>query len=539
MTAAPGTRRDDLEREAAALVELGERSKRFPLYFYKPAPKMIAFHRSRARVRMLAGGNRSGKTEANVAEQCAYALGYRPWVLRELGLPAPDTPWIRPSALPEEALCFSGAGIRVQVPNDILLVTGQSIKKGIGETLHPKVKKLLGPLIKQEHMGHAGAPSDVVLKNGSRILYGSAEQGPLAFESTNHTSYGLDEPVPRRVFTGCRRGSIDQFAPICMTFTPLGPWAIWMWKDLYTKADSIDTPPLKRKIDVFNCSIFDNPYLPPEAVEEFAADPALSELERQARLYGKFQHLSDVIYATFNDKVHVVAPFRPPDSWFHGMVVDPHLVRPWAIAYFAVDPSGNIYFWKEWPPGDFTKMRADKRSVPEYAQVIRELDGSLPIQVRLMDPNAGPAQTRIREKILPSVQSELGLFGLYFNCAINDDLAYGEAKVRALLQFREDQPLSHLNRPHLFFTEDCYNCINSMLFYTFKVKLGGDNEPDELKRDESHKDFADLVRYTAVSGVIEGGSADIVDEHFGTVREREEEEAASRYYEDFGSTGYE
>src|ERR1051326_40959 len=122
--------REDLELQAAALVEMGVRRSKFPLYFYEPAGQKHAnFHLSQANVRILAGGNRSGKTESNVAETIAACLGYRPWILRLMGLPLPDSPWIRPDNLPNEALVFNGAGVRVAVPGQHLMVSGLPIDR--------------------------------------------------------------------------------------------------------------------------------------------------------------------------------------------------------------------------------------------------------------------------------------------------------------------------------------------------------------------------------------------------------------------------
>src|SRR4026209_373486 len=167
--------RENLEREAQALLELKERARAFPLYHYEPSSEKVRpFHHSRKRIRILSGGNRSSKSHTGTAEACAYALGYGPWVLKGLGLPEPPKPWIRPAVLPDDAICFNGLGIRVPVPNEIFMVTGQSLKKGIGETLYPKIKKLLGAFITDEHMAHSGVPYDIILKNGSRIVFGSA-----------------------------------------------------------------------------------------------------------------------------------------------------------------------------------------------------------------------------------------------------------------------------------------------------------------------------------------------------------------------------
>lgn len=492
----PLSQREAQEMEALALAELTERQKSNPLYFYRPHPKGATFHRNRAAKRFFLGGNRSGKSEAGVVETASYALGYRPWMLRELNLPVPEKPWARPDGLPPEALTFNTANIRTPVPLDVHIITGLPLKKGIGEIIHPKIRAYLGPCIAKERIGHGGTVAEIILKNKSRIVLSGAEQDAMAFEGTNYGFIHMDEPVPRTIWPGIMRSTVDQAAPVICTFTPLGANAAWLFHDFVAAADG-------QKVWAQYVSIFDNPYLPPEAIEEFLNDPTLSDSEKEARIYGRFSMLSDRIYTQFSDDVHIIQPLLPPADWVHGMVVDPHQVRPWAIAYFAVSPRGDIVFYREWPEQEFHKIRKDTRSMEEYAILVRTLDGNRPIQVRLIDPNAGPRKDMMRGVFVPSFVAELSKYDLHFNHQINDDLDYGEALVKRLLAYDPRSKVGVLNRPRLYFTSDCRNCIASMRYYSAKTKPGTLGEPDEEKRDQTFKDFADLVRYVAVSGVAD------------------------------------
>jgi hypothetical protein len=485
----------DLRLQAAALVELERRKKDFPLYWFTPAPKVQSFIHSPARIRILSGGNRCGKSETGCAETAAFLLGYRPWVLREKGLPPPENPWERPANLPEEAITFTGAGIRVQLPCRALIVTGQGFKKGVAETLWPKFQKLLGPFIDKVHMAHAGTPADFSLKNGSVGVFASDEQDLKSFESTAYDVNHIDEPIRRGAFAGIQRGSVDRFARTHLTFTPIGPHAAWMFRDLYTTADG-------KRSSVCNLSIYDNPFLSPEAIAEFANDPTISEVEKQARLYGRFLQLVDRIYPQFNDEVHVLgSTWAPPRDWFQGQVIDPHSVRPWAIAYFTVNPRGDVIFFREWPASDFSKIRRDPKSFDDYAVLFKQLEGNRPPDIRLVDPNYGPRTDTLRGHQVGSVVSEMGMRGYGLEHHLNDDLEFGEARVRELLFFDATRPTDDLNRPKLYFTEACPNLIASMSFYTAKTNPDGDVV--EGKRDETYKDFADLVRYMAVSPVAQ------------------------------------
>ena len=57
------------------------RAKRaFGLPFYKPHPKQEKFHRAgEFKRRYVRTGNRFGKSDMGAAEDCSWALGYRPF----------------------------------------------------------------------------------------------------------------------------------------------------------------------------------------------------------------------------------------------------------------------------------------------------------------------------------------------------------------------------------------------------------------------------------------------------------------------------
>ena len=69
-----------------------------------------------------------------------------------------------------------------------------------------------------------------------------------------------------------------------------------------------------------------------------------SEDEKQARIYGKFQHLVGLIFKNWNRQVHVIPPF---DIDMRNFAVyeflDPHPRNPDAVMWVAVDSNGTKY----------------------------------------------------------------------------------------------------------------------------------------------------------------------------------------------------
>jgi phage terminase large subunit-like protein len=69
-----------------------------------------------------------------------------------------------------------------------------------------------------------------------------------------------------------------------------------------------------------------------------------SEDEKQARIYGKFQHLVGLIFKRFNRKVHVIPPFLiTMRDYTVYEFLDPHPRTPDAVMWVAVDRKGTKY----------------------------------------------------------------------------------------------------------------------------------------------------------------------------------------------------
>jgi hypothetical protein len=500
----PLASRQDLEMEAAALLELDARRHRAPLYYFHPHKVQEEFFASSARIRIFVGGNRSGKTEGLVGYICSSALGYSPWKLRESGMPCPSPIWERPHNCPPAALALSTANIRIQIPSTVLVISALPALSGIGEILFPKIKRYLGDAMKSFRRGHGGVPCEVELHNGSRIIFITAHSESMSFEGTAVDAVAFDEPPPRAIWTGVRRSTVDRCAPIALAFTPIGSNAAWLFHDLVSTADG-------QTVSVHSCSIFDNPFLSDDQRSALVTDPVMTEAEREARLYGRFISLSDCIYPTFDPKVHVVEDFLPLPAWPCFEIIDPHQVKPWAIAICAVSPNRDIYFFREWPSEPFHKLRRDTRNLESYALLLRQIEGNLPIVTRLIDPNMGPRNDCIKGIHIPSFVEELGKYGIDTYHSFSDSLEIGEALVRRRLAFDPAKPLGPYNRPSLFVTRSCHNLINSLSYYAAKNKPGTFNDPMEGKRDETFKDFADLIRYACVSQI-----ADSMDTSFST-----------------------
>jgi hypothetical protein len=281
-----------------------------------PHPNQQAFHADPRRIRVASGGNRSGKSTAGINEDVAHSLGYRPW-------------------LPKEDPNYK---VKVKVPNKGLIC---------GESFQEQVKKVIVPkLLGDPETGVPGAipthelaetkknPQGVVtyikLKNGSQIFLQSYDQPVELFESADYDWFHGDEPPPRPIWVAVQRGLTDREGRSWLTMTPLKE--AWLYDEVYSRGD----------VGLYYFDIEDNLDfgLTRQGIDDFASN--LTEDEKEARLRGRYFHLTGLVYKLYGQP-HKVKRFPIPRTWGMWMHIDTHPRTPHHAVFMAVDPQQRKY----------------------------------------------------------------------------------------------------------------------------------------------------------------------------------------------------
>lgn len=310
---------------ATAKKELAWRTKNESIRYYVvrsdgttvgPHKKQDTFHRGKFQIRVASGGNRSGKSTAGINEDVAHALGYRPWLL-------PTDPDYK---------------VSVRVPNKGLIC---------GESFQEQVKKVILPkLLGDPEKGVPGAiptnlladvkrnPQGVItyirLTNGSEIFLQSYDQDVDLFESADYDWVHFDEPPPRSIWVAVQRGLTDRMAPCWLTMTPLKE--PWLYDEVYKREDCL----------VLYFDIEDNLDfgLSRKGIDQFAA--SLTEDEKEARLRGRFFHLTGLVYKTYGPihrlKRSVILPRGIPRHFSTWMHIDCHPRKPHHAVWITIGP---------------------------------------------------------------------------------------------------------------------------------------------------------------------------------------------------------
>jgi hypothetical protein len=318
-----------LYRELSAVETLYRSNK---VVFFEPlpqGPQKSFFADSTATIRLVLGSNRSGKSAVGSVEAIAHSLGYRPWLSED----HPD----RIVRLPD--------GEPIPVPN-VGRIVAENYQQAINQIIWPKIQEWAPMhLIKRVKKDQRGIPVWLEWKNGSLQYLMSYDQDPMVFEGTAGHYFYCDEPPPRHVYIGLKRGLVDYGGHCWLAMTPIMGTGPWIHEDLVSRANEPDTG-----VKLYYFSIWDNcvengGYLTRAAIEEFLDD--LREDEIESRVHAKFFHLTGLVYKEWRPEPPFwTDPFDLPASWPRVCVIDPHPQKPCAVLWAACSPHNQWFVYR-------------------------------------------------------------------------------------------------------------------------------------------------------------------------------------------------
>lgn len=225
-----------------------------------------------------------------------------------------------------------------------------------------------------------------------------------------------------------------------------------------------------------------------------------TQAQKLCRAYGYVERSQAGFFPRFS-AAHIISKDKIPTDVTRYMCVDPAGSRMWAMLWCAVDKEGTHYIYRDWPDaqtygnwGDIGEkpegvrgqaQKAQGLGLADYKAEIARLEGGEQISERLIDPRAGgtPAQTQDGSETLIDL---LGYDpnGLYFQAASGVTLEQGIESINSLLAYNLEEPISVVNQPRLYISEECQQLIACLQNWT---AVAGDKNV--------WKDFCDVLRY--------------------------------------------
>lgn len=298
------------------------------------------------------------------------------------------------------------------------------------------------------------------------------EQDPMEFEGVTIGWAWFDEPPPENIFKATvarmRKGGI-----IIIGATPLAGSA-YMY-DSFAKGnyeveiksqENGAVVKYERKVAFIEADIESacrehgiRGHLKHEHIENIIAE--YSEDEKQARIYGKFQHLVGMIFKNWSRSVHVIKPFNIDFRQFAVYeFLDPHPRNPDAVMWIAVDKNGTKYVIDEL----FIKVTSDE----DLAMKIKSKATQYRVIKRMADPSAFVQNQHNQDgKTLADKLAENGLTYL----PATKQRAMADRRIINALSYTETN--GHMIKaPELYIFDTCGRTIWEMEHYRWQEFTG-------------------------------------------------------------------
>jgi hypothetical protein len=348
------------------LLEEIERRRCHPLWNYQPDDhelrNQLGFHCSEAPIRLVYGGNQSGKSHSIAQEIAWWLTGTHPYI------ETPDSPRI---------YCLSAFYKTVQegiwrhlakmIPEWVIAAEGATIDR----TTLPSWRRLTD-----------GAQIDFLSAEGREDARRKAAAAEIDLAVIDEEIDGLlwEELMSRRLTRG---GKIIVGA----TLVRSEPWCC----DLENRAKRGDPTVHMTRLDTERAA--EVGHVSKAVVEEMKE--TLPEEELAVRLHGHSRSLEDLVYPEFRLSTHTCDPFKIPEGWTRYCALDPGW-RTFAVLWAAVSPDDHYYIYRE--------IYAHRKHYREVAHAIMAAEGfhhnalmdawtfvegqSEEVQVHWIDPSA-------------------------------------------------------------------------------------------------------------------------------------------------------
>ncbi len=434
------------------------------ILLYVPNPKQEEFHKSAASVRSIFGANRSGKTTAGVVEFMWHMLG------------------IYPDWYPEAQRMSTDRPIKGRI-------FAKDFQKMVGGVILPTISEWIddtsgGPFVKKKFRNPLGIPVRWKFKNGNEFDILTYEMSTEQCEGWKGDIAWFDEPPPRDKFIATKRGLVDSNGRCWLTLTPLTQ--PWIYDELFAKSQVDKTyfcivmdirDNLRRIVDGKEIG-----YLTEMAIIDF--EKTLSLDEKEARLHGKFLHLSGLIFKEFNPEIHIIERAGVKKSWYRLMAIDPHPRKPTACLWLAVNEKSELFVYDE---------LLFSGSITDLASAIRAQEGDLVAHRRIIDPSADQ-EVQLRA----SIRTELMKQKIWCERGSND-IELGISRIHEALT-PDVQNLTGVFDSRIKFSRLCPEIIKQMLHYVWdEYKMRPEEHDPKEKPMPKNEDLITCLRYILVA----------------------------------------
>jgi phage terminase large subunit len=335
---------------------------------------------------------------------------------------------------------------------------------------------------------------DAIMKlpNGSEILFRHVD---MLHSLTNLNLGGfwidqaeeIDEDVFVFLIGRLRRENISKLQGF-ITFNMEGH--NWIWKRFKQRP----TP----DYHLIEATSLENPHLPKGYIRTLLAEP---DSVKKRYIYGSWDVAEGQVWPMWNEKIHVIEPFKIPAEGIEYLVIDHGLTNPTAIGKFAIDCDGNVYLTDE--------HYESGQLVSYHAAIAKQMMGNKELDIYI-DPSCN-AKSGIGGI---SVIDEYMLNGICAVPADNSVLA-GINRVGEYLKIDENRfhPLTRQKgSPRFFIFANCVNAIREIAEYRWEKPKYSNEENGKERPTKRNDHMCDVIRYALMQADYKFADSDDIDE---------------------------
>lgn len=338
-------------------------------FSYEPHPKQKEFHCSTLEEKLFIGGNRSGKTVANILE-CIWRIT--------------KTHPFRPELNEIEG----------EIRGRLVCV---SFVDGLQKIILPLFKKWMPKkflIDRSWDKSYNNYLRTLTLVDGSFIEFMSYDQELEKFAGTSRHFVSFDEEPPKTVWEECLLRLVDTDGDWWISMTPV-EGLTWVYEEIYYPWKEGKRPWTL----VLQVSMDDNPHLIDAAKTKILRNLS-NDADRQARKEGSFVEIKGLVYKMYDSNIHVRKAFElRPDMRIYTSL-DTGWTHPAAFLWHAVSPTGHIVTFHEIVESEVT--------VEEMAQRVKEYEKATlgPLGLEVFARTGDPAMLQTKEHTGTSIVGE-------------------------------------------------------------------------------------------------------------------------------------
>lgn len=326
---------DPVERLSSAKYERVSKElvERFGnIFFYKPVPKLLDFHKDSSPIRVIHGNNGSGKSYAAGGEFAYLITGKSPY--REIPTPPTGTRviWI----------ITANYDIQKDSSQTILFSNLEAPIRDIG--LLPDIKTLESSGVEVDwHKKHI--LRSLRFPDGTRVEFKSYEQEAFSVAGAAVDGIWLDEVAKPKMYDEAATRVLRKYGEVVMSCLVEDVENSYLVTDVHQKYEDDISKTGSSKVSFYFIGIEDNTYLDPEKTKEYKE--ILSEEGRAWRFSsgGHFivQTKGTIVYPNYQEPLHLVPDLLQQYDPFRTVY------RAWDLGYdrpacvgFQIDKFGRV-----------------------------------------------------------------------------------------------------------------------------------------------------------------------------------------------------